>query len=290
MHFDFVFGVPASSFVPDGWRDVIAPEHLGSFVQSFKDAFDARRSFKTELCVLDKNAQRRWFRVESVPRTDDRGTFLGYTGCATDVTDVKLAEQHRELLINELNHRVKNTLATVQSIVSQTLRNTSDAERARADVERRLIALSGAHDVLTRENWESADVHQIVRQALAPFANTAPARFRRHGPHLRVSPELSLALSMALHELATNAIKHGALSNDAGEVNVAWTIDGEAQPARLSLVWSEYGGPAVSFPNRRGFGTRLIERSFAARNGTATLAFEPTGLVCSIQVDVEGAV
>jgi two-component sensor histidine kinase len=204
------------------------------------------------------------------------------------VTDVKLAEQHRELLVNELNHRVKNTLAAVQSIVSQTLRATSDMDRARADVERRLIALSGAHDVLTRENWESADVHQIVRQALAPFANAAPARFTRRGPHFRVSPELSLALSMALHELATNAIKHGALSNDTGEVNVAWAVDRDAEPARLNLLWSECGGPAVPVPKRRGFGTRLIERSFAARNGTATLAFEPRGLVCRIQVEVDG--
>jgi two-component sensor histidine kinase len=150
-----------------------------------------------------------------------------------------------------------------------------------------LIALAGAHDVLTRENWESADVGQIVRQALAPFSNEAAPRFSTDGPPLRVSPDISLALSMVLHELATNAIKHGALSNNVGAVNVTWTLDRDAQPPRLTLLWSERGGPAVSAPNRRGFGTRLIERSFADRNGTATLSFEPPGLVCSIQVDLQ---
>jgi two-component sensor histidine kinase len=227
----------------------------------------------------------RWLRCEGVPRLDDAHRFLGYTGCNVDVTDAKVAEERRDLLINELNHRVKNTLATVQSIATQTLRNVLTADQARRDIEARLIALSRAHDVLTRENWEGASLREIAAGALAPYRGAGEARLLVAGPDVRLSPRMALALAMAFQELATNAVKYGALSNDVGRVRIAWRIGrgGDGRLA-LSLRWEESGGPPVQAPARRGFGSRLIEQGLARDlDGTVAIGFEPEGVVCTIE-------
>jgi PAS domain S-box-containing protein len=197
----------------------------------------------------------------------------------TDVSLRKRHEEHQRLLINELNHRVKNTLATVQSIASQTLRNAGSAEGAREALENRLLALSRVHDVLTRENWEGADLYEIVADAVAPYSNPGEDRLHLSGETIRLPPRMALALAMALQELATNAVKYGALSNDTGEVRITWR-DGDDS---LHLTWAEQGGPPVTAPSRRGFGTRLIERSLASDlNGDVRIAFVPSGLVCTV--------
>ncbi|WP_414471343.1 sensor histidine kinase [Microvirga sp. M2] len=197
------------------------------------------------------------------------------------------ATEHQRVLINELNHRVKNTLATVQSISAQTLRTADGKEEAREALEMRLLALSRAHDVLTRESWEGADLVEVVANALKPYEIPGETRFHIEGPHVRVTPRMSLALAMALHELATNAVKYGALSNKAGTVQVLWTVQNGAAPPRLSLRWTETGGPPVVAPRRRGFGSRLIERSLAQDlDGHVEIAFPPTGVVCTVDAPV----
>jgi two-component sensor histidine kinase len=176
---------------------------------------------------------------------------------------------------------VKNTLATVQSIASQTLRNAPTTQEARDALESRLMALSRAHNVLTRENWESASLIEIVDQAVEPYTGARENRLRREGPAVRLQPRTALALSMALQELATNAVKYGSLSNEVGEVRVSWRVQGH-EP-RLHLRWEEAGGPPVAPPQRRGFGTRLIERSLAHDlNGEVKIQFAPLGLVCTV--------
>jgi len=191
------------------------------------------------------------------------------------------------LLIEELNHRVKNTLATVQSITAQTLRTADSKEAARDAVETRLLALSRAHDVLTRERWGGANLTEVVERALEPYQVPGENRFRIVGSHLRVTPRMSLALAMALHELATNAVKYGALSNKAGSVEVSWKVANGTTPPRLSLRWAEAGGPAVTKPQRRGFGSRLIERSLAHDlDGHVAITFAPTGVVCTVDAPV----
>ena len=193
----------------------------------------------------------------------------------------KVAADHQRLLIDELNHRVKNTLATVQSIAMQTLRSADSTEDANDALENRLLALSRAHDVLTRQNWDGADLSEVVTQAVAPFRDRDGHRFRCAGPEVRLNPRMSLAAAMALQELATNAVKYGALSNATGFVTIAWSLAQGAQ--RLSFTWREEGGPPVAAPSRRGFGSRLIERSLARElDGTVDIAFEPTGVVCRI--------
>nr|WP_210301829.1 HWE histidine kinase domain-containing protein [Methylobacterium brachythecii] len=200
----------------------------------------------------------------------------------------KVAAEHQRLLIDELNHRVKNTLATVQSIAMQTLRNADDTEQANEALEQRLLGLSRAHDVLTRENWDGADLHEVVTQAIAPFRDRAGRRFQVEGPSVRLNPRMSLAIAMALQELATNAVKYGALSNADGVVAIAWTSEAvSGGDQHLRFCWHEQGGPPVAQPKRRGFSSRLIERSLARDlDGSVEIAFEPSGVVCRIEAPV----
>jgi two-component sensor histidine kinase len=199
----------------------------------------------------------------------------------------RCAAEHQKLLIDELNHRVKNTLATVQSIATQTLRTADTTQEATEALERRLLALSRAHDVLTRENWEGADLVDVVERALEPYRIHSENRLHIAGPHVRLTPRMSLALAMALHELATNAVKYGALSNKIGTIAVSWTVQNGAAPPRLILQWEEAGGPRVVAPRRRGFGSRLIERSLAQDlDGQVEITFAPTGVVCTVNAPV----
>ncbi|HEY8381013.1 MAG TPA: sensor histidine kinase [Microvirga sp.] len=197
------------------------------------------------------------------------------------------AAEHQKLLIDELNHRVKNTLATVQSITIQTLRTADTTQDAKEALERRLLALSRAHDVLTQESWEGANLMDVVRRALEPYQVHGESRLHITGPQVRLTPRMSLALAMALHELATNAVKYGALSNKSGIVRVSWKVQNGATPPRLVLRWTEAGGPPVVAPRRRGFGSRLIERSLASDlDGQVDIAFAPTGVVCTVNAPV----
>jgi two-component sensor histidine kinase len=194
------------------------------------------------------------------------------------------------LLIHELNHRVKNTLATVQSIATQTLRNAGVSQEPRMALEARLFALSRAHDVLTRENWEGASLREIVAQSIEPYRGIGEGRLNGEGPEVRLSPRTALALAMALQELATNAAKHGALASMTGRVDITWSLDEAVQPARLHLRWEEKGGAPVQPPQRRGFGTRLIERSLASDlQGNVRIDFAPGGVVCTIEAPMDGS-
>jgi two-component sensor histidine kinase len=176
----------------------------------------------------------------------------------------------------------------VQSIATQTLRQARSLGQAREDFEARLLALSRVHDVLTRERWEGARLSEIIGGAVAPYRHRETNRFRLNGPELRLSPRMTLALAMALQELVTNAVKYGALSADAGQVDITWTtIEGEGG-RRLVLTWREHGGPTVRAPARRGFGTRLIERSLAEDlDGTVSIEFASTGVVCTVDAPLD---
>jgi PAS domain S-box-containing protein len=286
MHFDYVFGRPAKNMFGKGWRSVLHPEDLNAFSATFVKAFKARRPFRTEVRVFGRDGEIRSLRCEGVARLDDAGAFLGYTGCAVDVSDVKIAQERQQLLIHELNHRVKNTLAIVQSVASQTLRNAPDANEAKDAFEARLMALARAHDVLTRESWESASLGDIVEQAIEPYRSHGERAFLVEGPVVRLPPSLALAFAMALQELATNAVKYGSLSSPNGRVRVQWSTEASAS-ALLRLRWAESGGPRVGEPKRRGFGSRLIERSLAQdQDGAVRLIFAPTGVVCEFEVSL----
>ncbi len=185
------------------------------------------------------------------------------------------------LLINELNHRVKNTLATVQSIASQTFRSSVKTGDARRKFEARLSSLGRAHNILSEEKWESAEVGEIVDSVLAPYATRETARLSAAGPPVRLAPSPALMLSMVLHELATNAAKYGALANGSGRIVIEWrSLAGK----RLQLTWKETGGPAPQPAERKGFGTLLIEEAFVSQiGGKAALEYTADGLVCTLE-------
>ncbi|WP_165191054.1 sensor histidine kinase [Caulobacter soli] len=194
------------------------------------------------------------------------------------------------LLINELNHRVKNTLATVQSMASQTLKTEPDPLVAFEKFESRLMGLSQVHDVLTRESWHGAGLCDVAERALAPF--TPPegeGRLTIDGPPVWLAPGGALTMALIFHELATNALKYGALSNGTGRVVLSWTYDAASRD--LALTWTETGGPPVIPPARRGFGSRLIERSLRGElKGAATMDYRPEGLVCTMRATLSDPV
>ncbi len=185
------------------------------------------------------------------------------------------------LMVNELNHRVKNTLAMVQSIASQTFRSGSDPVDQTRKFDERLRALGNVYNVLSEERWGNADVRAVVRDALGPFASDERHRVVLSGPEIRLAPRTALMVSLVLHELATNATKYGALSQSSGTVSIVWEKAGED---RIKLVWREHGGPSIVPPERKGFGTRLIEQGFPAQlGGQATLEYLPDGLICTLE-------
>jgi len=226
-----------------------------------------------------------WFEARGrVVETDSAGIPLVIMGVTTDITERKKREQHQLLLINELNHRVKNTLATVQSLSMQSFQKATSPDEAQASFTLRLMALARAHDILTRESWEGVDLADVVEGALEPYKNLPGHRLKWDGPRVWLKPQPALAISMAFHELATNAIKYGSLSSDAGRVSILWDLEDADDSRRLRIVWTEKDGPSIAPPTRKGFGSRLIEKGVAGElNGSARIEYPPTGVVCTIE-------
>lgn len=216
------------------------------------------------------------------PVTDARGDVSGIFVEGYDVTERKRAEDHQRLLIDELNHRVKNMLAVVQGIAMQTLKGDAATPAARQAFEQRLGALAATHTLLTRGNWADVSIREVVSASLEPFRE-GTGRIVMDGPQLEISPKTAITLALALHELATNAAKYGALSNDTGTVTISWQVSDKGGEPRLGFLWTENGGPAVEPPARRGFGTRMIERGLAVElDGEVKIEFKPSGVVCSV--------
>lgn len=214
------------------------------------------------------------------------GNLIGGVNLLYDLTDVKKAEAQQKALIDELNHRVKNTLATVQSLAAQTFRGTDTADAAKQAFEARLLALSKTHDHLTRERWEWADLKAIVDDTLAPYR---ASQTHREGGPVRIAPKAALTLSMVMHELATNAAKYGALSAPDGKLAVTWSCTQEGGKRHLRLEWHESDGPTVTPPVRKGFGSKLVERSIVQDlGGSAQIAFDPSGLRYTCDVVLAG--
>lgn len=220
------------------------------------------------------------------PLHDGSGALIGAVNMLVDISERKHAEEQRTLLVNELNHRVKNTLSAVQSIAAQTLRNDNPSE-ALSRFEARLIALSKTHDTLTRNSWKDVSLRQLLEQELVPYCG-CDGQLRRcniEGADFRLTPKTALALGMAFHELATNAAKYGALSRPSGQVSVKWSLRRVTHATCLHLVWAEAGGPPVVEPQQWGFGSRLIQQGLAHElDGEVRMDFDPAGVVCTIDV------
>ncbi|WP_395671247.1 HWE histidine kinase domain-containing protein [Phenylobacterium sp.] len=281
-------GLPAEaatwSDYDDAWLDRIHPDDRERAGTLLRAARDRPGPYDVEYRIIRPDTgETRWIHNRGRIYADAEGRPHRLLSVQTDVTNAKREDSRRQLLVNELNHRVKNTLATIQSVAAQTMRSAPSLEAARRVFEDRLLALSRTHDVLTRRTWEGATVGEIAAAAAEPYG---PGRWRIEGPEVSLPPQIALSLSLALHELATNAAKYGALSGPEGEVEIDWASrDGE-----LRLTWRERGGPLVSAPTRRGFGTRLIERGLARElGGDVKLEFAPDGVVCEVRAPLQGA-
>jgi PAS domain S-box-containing protein len=276
-------GKTVDELLGDAWVRHMHPEDLARMNATRAEARSAFAPYSWLARFQRHDGEWRWMRGTSQPRFDENGGFQGYISLAMDVTDARRAEERQQMLINELNHRVKNTLATVQSLAHQTLRE----DASRQQLNERLFALSAAHNVLTRRNWESGEIVEIAREAVRPYDDPDRSRFTLTGPSVSLPPSVALAISMALHELATNAVKYGALSGPAGEISVTW----EARDGAIDLEWRETGGPAVVSPTRRGFGSRLLGAGLTAElGGPAQITYAPEGVICRIHIPRRPAV
>ncbi|MBL0375485.1 PAS domain-containing protein [Rhizobium sp. KVB221] len=248
-------------------------------------AFSSASRGGSEICYRRKDGSEFWSAIQINPVRDHSGSVVQHFASFVDLTYHKQEQSQSRMLIEELNHRVKNTLATVQSIVWQALRNNSDPAVIRDAIESRLFALSRSHDLLTRKNWEGVRLCDLIKNALEAFgvANGRSEHFAIAGKDIRVSPRIALALGVAFHELATNAVKYGAFSNAAGAVQISWTIEPLPNGKEIRLCWEEKGGPTVTLPSRKGFGSRVIEHGLAHElDGTVVLDYRTAGLICRI--------
>ena len=250
-------------------------------------AFEGSTEHGSEIRYRRKDGSMFWAAIFISPVRDENGNVVQHFASFVDLTRQKREQAQSTMMIDELNHRVKNTLATVQSIVWQALRRGSVPNVIRESIETRLFALSRSHDLLTRENWQGAGLLDLVNEAMEPFGveNGRTERFVITGKNIRLPPNVTLALGIALHELATNAVKYGAFSNEAGSILLAWTVEPMPEGDRLILRWQEKDGPPVTPPTRKGFGSRVIERGLPHElKGTVNLDYRMDGVVCTINI------
>jgi PAS domain S-box-containing protein len=267
-------GMPLKTLIPPHLRDVHAA-HVLAFAKS---GVSSRAAGKPEsLTGLRRNGEE--FPIEaSISRAEVNGRTL-LTVILRDVTARKRAEEHQSLLLRELAHRVKNTLAVVQSISAQT-RRFAAPEEFHDTLTARLVALGTAHDLLTRSEWEGADLGEVVRAGFAPYQGlSAVQRWTIEGPRIRLAPNEAVTFSLVVHELATNAAKFGALSNATGTIEVRWQLDDGSKPTGVVITWRERGGPPVIPPTRSGFGSKLLDRAVKHElGGTTEVAFAGEGV------------
>jgi len=284
-----IFGRPRELGPPsfEELQELLHPEDRPKLQAAVGHALATGEGFELEWRAMRPDGTFRWKQTRARAFAEDDGRVARLAGTDIDITERKAFERHQSLLVAELNHRVKNTLATVQAIAELGLRQGVSPEIFAEAFRQRLTALARAHDLLSHTAWEGADLGDTARQVLSPFGADTP-RIALDGPTLRLAPNVAVALSMGINELATNAAKYGALSTPRGRVAVTWRLepesDSEVAP-HLVIEWRESGGPAVAPPQRKGFGSRLIERGLAHELAADIhLEYPTTGVTCRIRL------
>lgn len=265
---------PADTFTYADLAASIHPDDLERWGKTVDAALANAGDLHVEYRVIWPDGTLHWVEIRAQTRYDAKGNPILMSGVSIDITDTKEAEEYRTLMTEEMSHRIKNILATVQSVVSQSLKADSDIETVRTTVMERINALGRAHDILTGKRWHVAGMRDTVERAIEPFNQSKRIHF--FGPDIQIGQGASRALMMALHELATNAVKYGALSDESGRIRIEWARDGED----LVFQWIESGGPEVKKPTRSGFGSRMVERALAATvRGQATIDYRSEGVI-----------
>ncbi len=280
-----IFGVD-ESFVPtlDAIRRAIHPDDLARLRSVFADASESNSSYQTELRVIRPDGDVRWCTGAAAATIDKSGHIVRLSGVIADITDRKDAEVRQTLLAREVDHRARNALAVVQAIVRLARADTTESY-VKA-IEGRIRALAQTHELLSQSRWQGADVSRLVTDELAPYRVGGGSRITASGPPVILPPDKAQTLALALHELATNAAKYGALSSEQGELAIKWTFEEEC----LTLDWRERGGPPTEPPSTSGFGTKIINASMNSRNeGHAKFDWRPEGLHCTLAMSCSTA-
>jgi PAS domain S-box-containing protein len=259
-----------------GYQKDIHPEDREQILAAIARTLEQGEDHHIEYRIIRPDGAVHWVEGRGKLVRDKTGAATRMIGVCMDITERKRNEERQRLLLDELNHRVKNMLAIIQSIASQTLRETPEPAAFKSAFSARLAALGRAHSLLTRELWIGASLRDIVATALAPFGAEDRDAISIDGPFVMIRPNAAVTLSLVLHELATNAAKHGALTAPHGQVSVAWTTTA-AQPPCVELVWAEQGGPSVKPPRKRGFGSRLIAASADQLGGEVSMQHDSAG-------------
>jgi PAS domain S-box-containing protein len=284
-----IHGLPpdAAQESHEDWVARIHPQDRATTEAHFRETvLGQAHDYKAEYRIIrPSDGQLRWISAMAQIERDEAGKAIRLIGAHLDITESKDAEARQTLLMQELAHRVKNSLAMVQAIASQTLRNASSLEVARETFGARLAALSRAHDLLVGGDWANASLSAIIESVIG--IQGEPERFSTAGPDIALSSKAALGLTLILHELATNSVKYGALSNMTGVIRLVWRIDHIEGEPQFRLRWQECGGPRVEPPTRRGFGSRLIERSFPSTRCLTETAYLADGLLFTLDAPLE---
>lgn len=248
----------------------------------FVEAVPAKTEVTTPLSAAQESltAENDSLRLLLEQASIDAKVLLAQAGI--DAKEREAADKLQKLILDEMHHRIKNTLATVSAIASQSLRTATSLQHGQQAIEGRLVALGRAHDLLMQASWANASLAQTVRGATEPYDSQGAGHFSINGPDIGITSGAVIALAMTFNELCTNTTKFGALSVPTGRVHISWTVDKESQ--RLRLTWTESGGPAVNQPSRQSFGTRMMGSLGLQLSGQVKLAYEPTGFVYTLDV------
>jgi two-component sensor histidine kinase/PAS domain-containing protein len=271
---------------PFTYADLVAsihPDDRDRHAQAVAKAVATRCDLHVEYRTIWPDKSEHWIRASGRVRVEE-GERLSIVGVSQDITESKLAEERQAILLHELNHRVKNTLATVQSVATMTRRSAQQGDPAAWDaLMGRIHGLAKTHDLLTESQWQGALLTDMLNNELEPYQDSMRQRIRLRGPKVSLQPSAVLALGLAIHELATNATKYGSLSAPDGKVNVMWAVTPTLNPPMLIVEWMESGGPRVAPPAHQGFGTKLIQRGLAQQlGGEIKLDFRPEGIRCVV--------
>lgn len=288
-------GLELPDLIGDQWIDSIHPEDKERVVAQFREAIETSQPMEFNCRILDgERIRQRWAKIAAKPKRNHAGEIIVWYGIALDITEEMTKIESQRILLQELNHRVKNSLTTVQSIVLQTLRSLSDEDEHSIEayqrycdkVMERLQTLSSAHDLLTENQWRGAGMSKVFDRALQVIMS--PLRFDISGPAILLDANAVVLLSMMAHELGTNAVKYGAWKNDHGKVLLTWEVD--RIRGDLTVTWQESGGPKVVPPERRGFGSKLIKNGLRELGGSSEMIYGEDGVRCTMNIRLSGKV
>jgi PAS domain S-box-containing protein len=277
-----LFGCDSAEMLGRTDEEILSAENAAEMVAIKREVLANGRPKDAEIRV-DRARARHWYDLHIEPLRDVRGAIAGLTCAAVDITERKESEAHLRLVMRELTHRSKNLLAVIQAMARQTARPGGTIASFLERFGARLQALARAHDLLVRESWHGVSLHDLVRSQLGPYSDRDHPQVAVSGPDIQVKPEAAQTLSLAFHELASNAVKYGALSRRKGHVSVDWRE--LPQNGKIEIVWRERHGPRPTQPKRRGLGSQVIEQHLSrALHADVTLAFPPEGLTCRIML------